>query len=92
MTKVKFRVYVTRRCRVCKKIHQMPTHRYIDHYGEEDPATEIPIGHALVSNLLEKENARAESRDRKARKVGTGRMHTNQRQRPLYQYCLEVSG
>lgn len=91
MTKVKFRVYVTRRCRVCKKIHPMPTHRAIYHQGEGDLAEVIAKGHANASDLLERENARAEASDRRARKAGSGRMHTNLRQRPLYQYCLEVA-
>jgi hypothetical protein len=90
MTKVKFRVYVTRRCRVCKKIHPMPTHRPIYHQGEGDPVDVIAKGHALASDMLEKENARAEVRDRRARKEGKGRLHTNLRQRPLYQYHFEV--
>jgi hypothetical protein len=90
MTKVMFRVFVTRRCRVCKKIHPMPTHRYVDHYGEGSPEEEIQVGHTLWANALEQENERAERRDRNNRKAGTGRMHTNMRQRPLYQYHFEV--
>jgi hypothetical protein len=92
MTKVMFRVFVTRRCRVCKKIHPMPTHRYVDHYGEGSPEEEIQVGHTLWANALEQENERAErrDRDRNNRKAGTGRMHTNMRQRPLYQYHFEV--
>ena len=90
MTKVKFRVYVVRRCRVCKKIHPMPTHRAIYHQGDGDSDDVIAKGHALAANLLEQENTRAEAHDRKNRKVGAGKMHTNLRQRPLYQYHFEV--
>jgi hypothetical protein len=90
MLKVKFRVYVTRRCRVCKKIHPMPTHRAIYHQADGEPMDVIARGHALASNLLEKENTRADATDRRNRNAGTGKAHTNLRQRPLYQYCLEV--
>lgn len=90
MMKVKFRVYVTRRCRVCKKIHDMPTHRYIDHYGEGNVMDVIAKGHDNAVGTLEKENARAEATDRRNRKAGTGRTHNNLHQRPLYQWQLEV--
>jgi hypothetical protein len=90
MTKVKFRVYVTRRCRVCKKIHAMPTHRAIYHQGEGDTMDVVAKGHALASNLLEKENSRAEAADWRNSKAGKGKTRTNLRQRPLYQYHFEV--
>jgi hypothetical protein len=68
----------------------MPTHRAIYHQGEGDLDDVIAKGHANAAFLLEKENARAEANDRKARKTGAGRMRTNLRQRPLYQYHFEV--
>ena len=91
MVKVVFRVYVTRRCRVCKKIHAMSTNRYIDHYGEGVVMDVIAKGHANAEDTLEKENTRADARDRRNRKAGIGRTHTNLRQRPLYQYFLEMA-
>ncbi len=88
--KVKFRVFVTRRCRVCKKIHAMPTHRHIDHYGEGEWQDVVAKGHANAVDLLEKENSRAEVIDRRNRKAGSGKTHNNLRQRPLYQWHIEV--
>jgi hypothetical protein len=92
MLKVVFRVYVTRRCRVCKKIHTMPTNRYLDHYDEvDDPMDAIGRGHTLISDLLEKENSRAEAHDWRNSKAGKGKTRTNLRQRPLYQWHFEVT-
>jgi hypothetical protein len=90
MTKVKFRVYVVRRCRVCKNVHPMPTHRYIYHQGDGDILDVIAKGHNLAANLLEKENDRAEAADQRNRKAGKGKVYTNLHQRPLYQYHFEV--
>ncbi len=86
MLKVKFRVYVTRRCRVCKKIHPMPTHRALYHQGEGDVVDVVAQGHANSVALLEGENKRAEEHDRKSK----SRARTNLHQRPLYQYHFEV--
>ncbi len=90
MIKVKFRVYVTRRCRMCNKIHTMPTHRYLDHIGEGGWQGVVAQGHANFVNLLEKENTRAERIDRRNRKASSGRTNNNLYQRPLYQWYLEV--
>lgn len=89
-TKVKFRVFVTRRCRVCKKVHPMPTHRNLFHQGEEDPHDVIQQGHINATTLLNKENERAERFDQISRKNGKGKTRTNLNQRPYYQYHLEI--
>ena len=87
--KVKFRVFETKQCRKCRKVHEMPTHRAIFHQAEG--STEYLVaqqGHELAVFMLDAEY-RAQRRELK--KAGKP-MSMAVIKRPLYQYtlCLEV--
>lgn len=80
MIKVKYRVYVTQQCRKCRKVHPSPTHRYIFHQADGEVDNVIQQGHALATNLLDRENA-SEIKEGKR----------SLQRRPLYQYYMELS-
>jgi hypothetical protein len=58
MFKVKFRVYETKKCRKCRRIHPAPTNRYVFHQGDGTEADVIQAGHALWVSTLEAEKGR----------------------------------
>ncbi len=76
-SKFKFRVFVTKYCRGCKKKHEFPTHRYIFRYEDGDIIdTMRQKAHAWLVWMLEQENRNDKEKKRQ--------------QRPLWQYDIEV--
>jgi hypothetical protein len=86
--KVKFRVFETKQCRKCRKVHEMPTHRAIFHQAESTEYDIAQQGHELAVLVLDAEY-RAQRRELK--KAGKP-LSLAVIKRPLYQYtlCLEV--
>jgi hypothetical protein len=58
MFKVKFRVYETKKCRKCRRIHPAPTNRYVFHQGDGTELDVIQAGHALWVSTLNAEDKR----------------------------------
>jgi len=52
MIKVKFRVYVDKHCRKCRKVHMQPTHRAIYHQADGEAMQVIQEGSAYARKLL----------------------------------------
>ncbi len=76
--KFKFRVFVTKYCRGCKKKHEFPTNRYIFRQLEGDAVdTTRQKAHVYLVGMLEHENRNDKDKKRQ--------------QRPLWQYDIEVA-
>jgi hypothetical protein len=57
--KIKYRVYETKKCRKCRRIHPAPTNRYVFHQGKGYTAdATIQEGHDLWVHALEAERGR----------------------------------
>ena len=54
--KVKFRVYKVKKHDRCKKIHPVPTHRYIFYQGEGTEHDVVQNGHGSVLQMLKGED------------------------------------
>ena len=52
MIRVKFRVYVTKMCRKCRKIHMQPTRRAIYHQSDGEYMEVLKNGNAYAKKLL----------------------------------------
>jgi hypothetical protein len=58
MFKVKYRVFETKKCRKCRRIHPAPTNRYVFHQGDDTEHNVIQEGHALWVVTLKAEKGR----------------------------------
>jgi hypothetical protein len=56
--KVKFRVFETKKCRKCRRIHPAPTNRVVFHQGTGTEHDVIQEGHALWVAALQQEKGR----------------------------------
>jgi hypothetical protein len=56
--KVKFRVFETKKCRKCRRIHPAPTNRHVFHQHKGTEHNAIQEGHALWVKTLEIEKGR----------------------------------